>query len=153
LAQLSKEECIDFLQRFLQGETHLALKLKQRLGLLAPDVAYEPTGRRTVGELLAARDEFEQIRKKAAATAKEAQRQAKLAALAAQGDRAWQEVETLIEKQSAEGYKQAVALLVQLGELAQEQQQAPLFASRVEAIRNRYRRRSALMRLLEQTGL
>ena len=153
LATLSKAESIDFLQRLLQGEAHLELKLKQRLGLLPINVGYAPTGQRTVGELLATRHELEQIRQKAAAAAKEVQRRARLAALVAQGDSAWQDVETLIEKQTSEGYKQAVALLLQLGELAREQQQDRIFASRVEAIRARYRRRSGLMRLLEQAQL
>jgi len=146
LAALSKAECIDFLQRLLQGEAHLELKLKQRLGLLQPKVAYAPTGQRTVGELLAARDELEQARQKAAAAAQEAQHRAQMVALAAQGERAWQEVEAFIEQKTNEGYQQAVALLMQLQELAREQKQERAFASRIAELRSRYSRRSGLMR-------
>lgn len=153
LATLSKEECIDFLQRFLQGEAHVELKLKQRLGLLQPPTTYAPTGERTVGELLARRDELVQHRRKAAAAAKEVKQRAELAALAARGDSAWQEIERLIEQKTADGYKQAVRLLAQLGALARDQGQARLFESRVEQIRLKYSRRSALMRELQQAQL
>ena len=153
LATLSKEECIDFLQRFLQGEAHVELKLKQRLGLLQPPITYAPTGERTVGALLALRDELVQHRHKAAAAAKEVKQRAALAALAARGDSAWQEVEQSIEQKTADGYKQAVRLLAQLGALARDQGQARLFESRVEQIRIKYSRRSALMRELQQAQL
>jgi len=153
LATLSKEECIDYLQRFLQGEAHLELKLKQRIGLLQPTVAYAPTGERTVAELLTARDDIVQQRKKAAAAVKEAQRRVQMAALATRGDSAWQEVENFIEQKTADGYKQAVLLLQQLSELAREQGQTRTFESRVERIRIKYSRRSALIRELQQAQL
>jgi hypothetical protein len=155
LATLSKEECIDYLQRFLQGEAHLELKLKQRIGLLptATTAAYAPTGERTVAELLAAYEEIVQQRKKAAIAAKEAQRRAQLIALATRGDRAWQEVETFIEQKTNDGYKQAVLLLQQLGELARDQGQTRLFENRVEQIRIKYSRRSALIRELQRAQL
>lgn len=157
LATLSKEECIDFLQRFLQGEAYLELKVKQRIGLLPMTTAttddYAPTGERTVAELLAAREEIAQQRKKAAAAAKEAKHRAELAALAQRGDRAWQEVETFIEQKTADGYKQAVMLLQQLSALARDQGQTRLFESRVEQMRSKYSRRSALMRELQRAQL
>ena len=153
LLALTKAECVDFLQRLLQGEAHLELKLKQRLGLLQPAANDQPRGQRTVGTLLAARTAAIAVRKKAAAAAKEARRQAKMQALAARGDSAWQEVEDLIEQRAVNAYKQAVTLLKQLRELAQEQDQTRIFESRVEHIRNRYSRRSALLRELQRARL
>jgi hypothetical protein len=153
LAALSKEECVEFLHRFLQGEAHAELKLKQRIGLLQPTVAYAPTGERSVNELLAARDELVQQRRNVAAAAQAAQRRAQMAALATRGDRAWQEVETLIQQKTTDGYKQAVMLLQQLGELAREQGQVRLFENRLEQIRLKYSRRSALIRELQQAQL
>ncbi|MCE7982406.1 MAG: hypothetical protein DYG89_14525 [Caldilinea sp. CFX5] len=151
LAALSKEECIAFLERFLQGEAHLDLKLKQRIGLLQPASAeYDPSGARTVDELLAARDEVVQRRRQAAAAAKEAKRRAELAALAPRSEQAWQEVETFIEQKTADGYKQAISLLQQLGDLAREQGQGTTFASRIEQLRTRYSRRSAFIRELQR---
>lgn len=155
LAALSKEECVDYLQRFLHGEAHLELKLKQRIGLLptATTAAYAPTGTRTVAELLAAYEDIVQQHQKAATASKEAQRRAQLLSLATRGDRAWQEVETFIEQKTTDGYKQAVLLLQQLGELARDQGQTHLFESRVEQIRMKYSRRSALTRELQRAQL
>ncbi len=154
LATLSKEECVAFLERFLQGEAHLELTLKQRIGLLQPaSEEYNPSGTRTVSELLAVRDEMVQRRRQAVAAAKEAKRRADLAALAGRGDQVWQEVETFIEQKTGEGYKQAITLLQQLGDLAREQGQGRIFASRVEQLRNRYSRRSAFIRELQRVQL
>jgi hypothetical protein len=153
LSALSKEECVDFLQRFLLGEAHLDVKLKQRIGLLPPDVGYAPTGQRTVGELLAARDQIAAARQQAAAAAKEAKRRAQMAALATRGEAAWQEVDAFILQKTNDGYKLAVALLLELRELAREQKQERTFASRVAEIRSRYSRRSGLLRELNQAHL
>ncbi|MBV7329483.1 hypothetical protein KFU94_14770 [Chloroflexi bacterium TSY] len=153
LEALTKEECVDFLHRLLQDEDHLELKLKQHIGLLQSTDAYNPTGQRTVGTLLAASVEAEELRRKAAAAAKEAARQAQLRALAARGDSAWQEVEDLIEQKATATYEHAANLLHQLGELASQHGETEIFASRVESIRNRYRRRSALMRELRRFQL
>ncbi|MEZ4727456.1 MAG: hypothetical protein R3E79_10010 [Caldilineaceae bacterium] len=156
LATLSKAEYVDFLQRFLQGEANVELKLKQRVGLLPAATAaddYAPTGTRNVGELLAARDEAVRQHRQVAAAAREAKRKAELAALAQRGDSAWQEVETLIEQKTADAYKQAVKLLQQLSALARDQGQTRLFESRVEQMRSKYSRRSALMRELQRAQL
>ena len=90
---------------------------------------------------------------KAAIAAKEAQRRAQMVSLATRGARAWEEVETLIEQKTTDGYKQAVLLLQQLGELAHDQGQTRIFESRVEQIRMKYSRRSALTRELQRAQL
>lgn len=145
LNTLSKEESIDFLYRLLQGETHLDLKLKQRIGLLVTNVGYAPTGHRTIGELLAAKTAIREQQKQAAAAAREVQRRAQMAALAQKGEDAWKQVEAFIEEKKSEGYKKAVELLLQLADLAREQKQERSFASRVEEIRQKYSRRSGLI--------
>ena len=150
LAALPKEECIDFLRRLLQGEAHIELKLKQRLGLLQPAAGDASSGLRTVGSLLAERDEVENIRKRAAAVAKEEKRQAAMQALADRGDSAWQEVDALIGQKTAIAYKEAGTLLMKLGELARERGDVRAFTSRVAQIRSQYSRRSALMRELNR---
>lgn len=155
LAALTKEECIDFLRRLLREEAHLALKLKQRLGVLntaaeTKAADYQPAGKRTVSELLAARSEEQDRRAKASEVAREVARKARLKELAARGDSVWQDVEDLIEQKNTDAYKQAANLLAQLSELAQEQGQTSLFDRRVSSIRNQYSRRSALMRELRK---
>ena len=144
----------DFIRRLLQGEENLASKLRLRLRELQPNaIHYEPTGTRTVGELLAGRQQIAQVRKQAAEADREAARRAKMAELAARGDSAWQEVERLIEAKNSEGYKNAAILLQQLGELATEQKQERIFFARLEQIRTLYSRRSGFMRELRQRNL
>ncbi len=153
LTTLSKEESTDFLERLLQGEAHLDLKLKQRIGLLQPKVDYAPTGQRTIGELLAASAAIEEQQKKAAATARELKRRTQMVALAQQGEQAWEQVAAFIEEKKSEGYKKAVELLLQLAELAREQKQERIFASRVEEIRTKYSRRSGLISELRRVQI
>lgn len=148
LGQLTKAEALDFLRRMLEGEPHLDLKLKQRIGLVQPTTEYAPTGTRTIGELLEARKAIQRKRAQTAAAAKEVQRRAEMAALAARGDKAWQEVEALIAEKKTDAYRQAAKLLRKLSELADEQGQSQQFQQRLESIREKYRRRSALMREL-----
>jgi len=145
LAQLSQDESIDFLYRLLQGEPHLELKLKQKIGLLQPHTASNETGGRTIGTLLAASEAATALRQKAAEAAQEAQRQAEMQALAQRGESAWQEVDTLIEKMNSKSYKEAAKLLRELSELADWQGESVVFAKRLEEIRGRYSRRSSLM--------
>lgn len=153
LATLSKEECIDFLQRFLQGEAQLELKLKQRLDLIQPATTNGPTGERTVGELLTARKVVAQQRRQAASAAKVVQRQIELAALIKQGENAWRDVEKLIEQRTGDAYEQAAYLLAQLSELARQQGQTERFTQRIEQIRAKYSRRSSLMSALKRVKL
>ncbi|MEZ4615438.1 MAG: hypothetical protein R2867_07975 [Caldilineaceae bacterium] len=142
---LSKAECVDFLQRFLAGEAHLDLRLKQRLGLVQPVADAGPTGTRTVGELLAAQDEIKQAQAAMAAAEKAAKRQAELDALAARGGEPWREVEALIEEKKRESYQQAAKLLRNLRELAEAQGQSQQFQQRLDRIRSEYSRRPALI--------
>lgn len=148
LTALSHAESIDFLQRLLEGEDHLVVKLKQRLGLLPTMSTDSPVGTRTLGELLATRDGIQHKQAQVAAAAHEAQRRAALAALAARGDAAWQDVETLITQQNGSAYEQAAKLLEQLGRLAAEQGQTFAFQQRLAAIRAKYSRRWGLIREL-----
>lgn len=153
LNELTNKECANFLYRFLQGEPHLELELKKRIGLLQPQAGAASQGKRTVGQLLAAVEEVEAQRKKEAASAAEAKHKAEMQALAARGDEAWQEVDELIKTSKSKAYDQAVALLEKLHALALEQDQVAIFESRVEHIRKQYGRRSSLMRLMKDAQL
>lgn len=118
------------------------------MGLIQSTDGYNPSGTRTIGELLAAQQAIRAQKAKAAAAAKEARRRAEMEALAARGDEPWQEVEDLIGEKKTEAYREAAKLLRKLSELADEQEQSHLFAQRLEHIRTQYSRRSALMREL-----
>ncbi|MCB0095052.1 MAG: hypothetical protein KDE46_04990 [Caldilineaceae bacterium] len=153
LAALSPEECIDFLQRLLAGETHLAHKLKQHMELTAPATGYSSTGTRTAGQLLAAREAIKQRQAKAAAAAAEAKRRAEMDALAARGDGVWQEVEALVQDTKTAEYRQAAKLLFRLGELARSQGTTSQFMSRLDALKAKYKRRTTFMRELKSVQL
>lgn len=154
LASLTDDEKSDFLRRLLENEENLAAKLRQRLkGTETKALRYEPTGKRTVGELLAGQAALEKQRKQAAAAAREAKRRAEMAVLVAKGDSVWQEVEDLIEQKRSEGYEKAADLLQQLGDLAREQGQQRVFAARLESIRKRHSRRTAFTRELQRIKL
>jgi uncharacterized Zn finger protein len=78
---------------------------------------------------------------------------AELEALAGRGERAWQEVDTLIQQSTGKAYDQAVRLLVKLKELAQLQRQEGDFQARLARIEEQYARRSALLERLRKAGL
>lgn len=139
----------DFMALFEIDKDLVAAAAKGSSAATIPTIS----GTRTVSELLTVRDEMVQRRRQAVAAAKEAKRRADLSALAGRGDQVWQEVETFIEQKTGEGYKQAITLLQQLGDLAREQGQGRIFASRVEQLRNRYSRRSAFIRELQRVQL
>ncbi len=148
LENLSKAECVDLLQRLLAGETHLDVKLKQRLGMLPNINKHEPTGTRTIGELVAGQNAIRAGQIAAAEAEQAARHRAEMAALAARGDEPWQEVEALIAEKQTAAYRAAAKLVHKLGDLANDQGKAEQFQERVEFIRRQYSRRRALMREL-----
>ena len=66
---------------------------------------------------------------------------------------AWQEVEALIQDSKTADYRQAAKLLFRLGELANEQGTTRQFMERVDRLKAKYSRRSALMRELRSVQL
>lgn len=153
LDKLTKAECVDYLYRFLQGEAHVDMKLKQQVGLIAPKADINAKGTRTIGKLLAGVETAQETRRVAEAAAKEAQRQAERQALADRGDAVWEEIDTLIQDGNRKAYDEAVKLLVQLRELASERGHVLQFEQRVAGIRNQYRRRSSLMSSMNSAQL
>lgn len=153
LSTLTKDECVDYLHRFLQGEAHLEMKLKQQIGLLGSQSDSAENGTRTIGELFAGVNVAKEKRKKAAAAAKEAKRIAAMDALAARGDAVWEEIDSLIREGKRNAYDEAVTLLVRLRELASERGHAVQFEQHVASIRNQYGRRSSLMSAMNRAQL
>jgi hypothetical protein len=153
IARLAPEERDAFLLRLAQGEPQLSLAFKRRLDafMSLPEAAVG--ARRTVGQLFATAEELRQRRRKERAAKAEAKRMAQLEALAGRGERAWQEVDTLIQQSTGKAYDQAVRLLVELKELARHQGQESAFHARVARIEEQYARRRALMERLRRAGL
>ena len=153
IGQLSLEERDAFLLRLAKGEPHLSLALNRRLEVFRGAPHSETGERRTVGELLAAVEALRERQRRERAAAAEARRIAELKALAGREDKAWREVDALIQQSQAKAYDEAVRLLKKLGDLAEHQNRRSVFEERLGQIRERYSRRSALLRRLREAGL
>lgn len=81
----------------------------------------------------------------------EAERLRALEALAKREPQAWQQVEDLCERKTASAYDEAVTLLVQLNELAQ--QRGETIDTRLAPLLERWKKRPALLRRLRQKGI
>ena len=153
IGQLSTEERDAFLLRLARGEPHLSLALNHRLGAFRGTSHSETGERHTVGELLATMEAQRERQRRERAAAAEARRIAELKALSGREDKAWREVDALIQQSQAKAYDGAVQLLKKLGDLAEHQGRRSVFEERLGQIRERYSRRSALLRRLREAGL
>ncbi len=120
--------------------------------------------RRTVGELLdaaahhrAAR-EREEARRAAAARARKEAEQARARAeyldqLATREDAVWNEVERLVAARLPKAYDEAVALLVDLRDVAERANASTQFRSRLATLTGRYSNRPGLLKRLKSVGL
>ncbi len=154
IALLSPAEREDFLVRLAHNEPFLSSKLNRRLQELTgvPSKTTE-TPQRTWGDLRERAAQLRREAKRRAAAAAEARRIRKLQALAEREDEVWREVVSLIEERKRSAYDKAVALLLDLRELAEFQGRMAGFQERVEELRQRYSRRSALQERLRESKL
>jgi hypothetical protein len=153
IGQLPLEERDAFLLRLAKGESHLSLALSRRLGTFSGVPQGETAERRTVGELLAAMEALQERRHRERVAAAEARRIAELKALAGREDKAWREVDALIQQSQAKAYDEAVQLLKKLGDLAEHQGRRSAFEEHLGQIHDQYSRRHALIRRLREAGL
>jgi len=154
IARLGREECDAFLLRLAQGEPNVSASLNKRLRALAgvqtPAMRKPP---RTVGELRALAEERAVQERRQRAQEAERKRIAELEAFAQRESQVWAEVESLIERAAGNAYKDAVALLVKLRDLAIYKGEEMAFEEQLRQIYVRYSRRTALMRRLRDAGL
>ncbi len=128
-----------------------AAQLKQTLFAKPYGDARSVTGQRTVKQLRElAGDAAEQLAA-AERQRREAERLRALEALAKREPQAWQQVEDLCERKIASAYDEAVALLVQLNELAQ--QRGETIDTRLASLLEHWKNRPALLRRLKQRGV
>ncbi|WP_432834101.1 hypothetical protein [Dactylosporangium sp. CA-092794] len=149
--------------RLLRGDgAHLRAELLRRYGGGTPTEAVG--GARTVSELLAGaetrwegrqrqaeeRAAAEQARREAAAAAAREQR---LDSLAANHERAWQQVAELIATKKPKEYDSAVELLTDLKALGERDGQREAFRGRMHQLRLEHARKPSLLDRLERAGL
>ncbi len=158
----------DSLLRFLSEEGDLILRaelLRQFREATLPGTKTKPAaGRRTVAELLTARDaEIEEKRQAAAereakAKAKRQKEQAEarskyLDELAAKETDTWREIEALIATKQPKSYDRAVALLADLRDLAKRKETQSAFEARLRELRECHRAKPSLQGKLDQMKL
>jgi hypothetical protein len=164
VAGLSPAERDELLAEFLQGDNpHLAARTRRRLRPPMPETT-GATPAETVGQLLAeadqAREESEAEERRAAeerAARKKAeadrQRKEHLAALGRRGEDAWRDVNQRIDRKNAQGYDEAIALLIDLRDVAVSAGALDAFTRRVQELRVRYTNRPSFQERLAKRKL
>jgi hypothetical protein len=154
LAQLSREECDEFLHQVLKNEPQVRIALQKRLEQLA-GVTSSSTGQgqRQAGYLFkeGVRLEKEALRKQKAEA--EQKRIQELLKLAGREEATWRWIESLIGQRQARPYDEATKLLVDLRDLAQYQNRLDQFQERFLVISEKCSKRPSLMERFSRAGL
>lgn len=166
LRTLSGEKKDSILERLVAGDDpQVGMELLQHLEKLAgKQAAPSASDSRTVGELLALAESRRQERvrqetkRKAAERARQEQAKAQARArhleqLAGREAEAWQKVDALIAARKPGEYDQAVALLVDLREVAVGSGRKGQFDHRLAAIRQEHARKPSFIERLDKAGL
>ncbi len=153
IGQLSRDEIEDYLQRLLRGEPQLALVLRKHLHQFVGVPESVSTGQRTAGELREGAEEESSRQRAEQARKAERKRLAELQALAQREDAAWQDIEILLQKYTAQNYDQAVQLISKLHEVAALKHNEAAFQTRLNSIYEHYRTRHSLLERLRSAGL
>jgi hypothetical protein len=109
--------------------------------------------RRMVGDLLRAGAALQQQRERQEQERQAAARERELAALAARGSVAWEEVEQLFATRRPTDHAAGVRLLVDLREVSQRQGTEAEFTHRLSQLRERNARRAGLISRMDKEGL
>ena len=161
VAAIPDPEKTSLLCRLVAGDPHIAAELGRKVRDAAATAGDADASQRTVADLRAraaeirkqaeaaeaARIEAERQRR---ARAAEQERRARLVAVRRQGAAVWREIETEVEKRHAAGYDRALALLIDLRALAQEDAALEAFSDRVRSLRDRHSRKSRFIERLQQ---
>ena len=162
IAAIPEAEKTALLQRLADGDPHVAAEVQSRARKAVALAAGETyTDRRTVADLRNRADEQRATREAIEAEQREAERQRqaqeaekarriRLAAVRRRGEGVWNEVEQAISKRNADGYEQAVSLLLDLQTLAGEDGETETFANRVRSLREQHARKPRLLERLAQ---
>jgi hypothetical protein len=154
----------ELLVEFLQGnDPHLAARTRRKLRPPLPQMSGAPPAQ-TVGELLAELDGAREVREaeeqrvaaELAACEKakaDRQRRQHLESLSRRGDAAWREVNERIDRKNAQGYDEAISLLIDLRDVAVSTGALDAFTRRVHEIRARYANRPSFQERLVKKNL
>ena len=166
LAEMPDMDKVAYLLRLYEGrDPHLGMELRNRCRQGAAPGPGESAARlRTADELLQQADQIGSERRRAEEeraaaerrrrAAKEAKARARHpAALAQRGERPWRDIEELITLRNASAYDRAIALLVDLKEIAAAARRSDEFARRVADIGERHAQKRQLMARLTKARI
>ncbi len=154
-----------FLLKFLAGDGGAATRAEltnrfQKAAALGRPKQPIPADRRTISQLLAARDALAEEKNRKVAKERARRERDQIAAraryldeLATREAQTWKEVEHLIDKKHPEEYDRAVSLLEDLRDLAERSGQIEEAASRIREIRQRHKSKTSLTRRLNEKNL
>ena len=132
LAQLSREECENFLRQVLNNEPQVRMILQKRLEQLAgTKPASAGQGQRQAGNLFKEAERLEQETLRQQKAEAERKRIQELLDLAGREEGTWRWIESLIGQKQAKPYDEATKLLVDLRDLAIYQNRLQQFQERI----------------------
>lgn len=157
--EIPETEKAAFLQRLAEGDPHVAAEVQKRVREAPSGEA--TAGTRTVSELLKRAEAIGEARRAAQAERREAERleserleerlrRFRINEVRRRGADVWREVETEIERRVHTSYDRAAELLVDLRDLAEEDEALPAFSERLDALRERHSRKVAFLRRLDK---
>jgi hypothetical protein len=154
LAQLSRQECENFLRQVLNNEPQVRIALQKRLKQLAGTQPVS-TGKkpRQAGNLFKEAKRLEQETLSQQKAEAEQRRIQELLELAGREEATWRWIESLIGQKQAGPYDKAIKLLVDLRDLAIYQNRLLQFQERFLTIREKYNNRSTLMERFNRARL
>lgn len=160
IAAIPEREKADLLLRVVDGDSHVAFELRNRVRKKNPASAV----RRTAGMLRLRAREIAEARERAEAERREAERR-RQAAEAEKARRArlkilkqrdassvWREIEQEIERRNPTGYDNAMSLLFDLQALAVEEGNQDNFQRRLGSIRGRHEKKHKFIERLSELG-
>ena len=153
LSELSEAERHEYLVKLVQREPHLDLHLIHRLRQLAGNNQSAPElipGHRRLSELKKIAETLWTEREQKEQNAARKKRRQELEALAPKEVQTWERVMALIDLKQTKSYEEAVALLIDLRDLAKHQERLPEFTQRLQKIKSDFSNRPALLARLRQ---
>jgi hypothetical protein len=148
LSELSETERHEYLIKLVRREQYVDLHLINRLRQLAGKNQSVPElipGHRRLSELEEIAKTLQTERERKEQNAARKKRHQELEALAPKEVQTWERVMELIALKQTKSYEEAVALLIDLRDLAESQERLPEFSQRLQKIKSDFKNRTALM--------
>lgn len=153
ISRLSRQECDEFLLKIVNGEAGAVTSLRKKFHSFENPKPVARTSRRTFGELLEIAEALRQAESRRQVEEKRRKHIAEMQELAKREAQIWHEIEKLLQSgYTARNYDDATAQLSKLHDLSKFQGKQMEFQSRLLALAERYKARSALMERWKKKG-